>query len=229
MKKHGISNERSSMKINHPCLLAVAVLLGLVQGADATLIQIGDASLGGDRTDGNGSRLNIELDGVNLGPNTYHVMQFGLDTAGTGAVTPLLFQRNNPNDGYTVLWVGSNINVSGTGISTTNYSYGAEMFSLTSPTEVFVGAWHDGGAKVRFINNSGATDHDGNRPGIPQNPTSFFVGQNLADTDITNSGIRRTYMMEANIAVPEPSTTFVLAAALGLTGWRRRRRRLSMG
>ena len=221
MKKHGISNERSSMKNNHPCILAIAVLLGLMQGADATLIQIGDANLGGTKTtDGPGTRLNIELDGVNLGPNTYHVMQFGLDTAGTGNITPLLFQRNTLDNGYTVLWVGDDISVSGTGLSTTSYSYGAETFSLASPTEVFVGAWHDGAAKVRLVNGVGRTAHD-NSP-----PASYVVGQNLLDGSISHSNLGRTYMMEANIAVPEPSTFTLLLGGLAASVLRRRRRHL---
>jgi len=207
--------------------IVIIAVTSTTSQVSAATIQIGDANLGATGVDTAGeSRLNIELSAVNLVAGTYNVLQYEIDTDGVGNVTPLLFQRNALDSGYNVLWVGTDIAVTGTGapnVATTNYTAGSEQFTLTGTTDVFVGAWHDGGARVRW-QSGGATDHDG---GATQSPTSFVVAQEILDSDITNSGIGRTYMVEATVnLVPEPST-FCLTAfgLLGLLACGRRRRR----
>ncbi len=205
-------------------LLSSFVGLAFVTASQAALTQIGDANLGATGVDTAGqSRINIELDAVNLAAGTYNVTQFELGVDGTGNVTPLLFVRNGANNGYTVLWVGSDIGVTGaaaTVVTTTNYGAGAEQFTLGSATDVYVGAWHDGGALVAWQPGNG-TDHDG---GVAQTPTSFAVSDTLLDSDISHSGIGRTYMIEASVdVVPEPSSAVLLGLG-GLALMLRRRR-----
>lgn len=207
-------------------ILSLVLLVGLTQISGATII--GNANLGATAVDNAGeSRLNIELDAVSFVAGTYGVSQFEVDTDGSGIVTPLLLQRNALDNGYDVIWVGSDINVSGTSapnVTTTNYTPGSEQFTVTgASTDVFVGAWQDGNARVRLL-FGGGTDHDG---GVVQTPTTFILGQNILDSDITNSGLPRTYSIGATI-IPEPSTLILTGLAFLSLGLRRKKRNWSL-
>ena len=76
----------------------------MISFPEAAVVQLGSAEVGGTGVDTDGqSRINIELDASNFAAGTYNVLQFRLDAEGDGDVTPLLFQRNGSNNGYTVL------------------------------------------------------------------------------------------------------------------------------
>ena len=199
-------------------------VVGMTGAAEAVLIGAGTA-IPNDESDTAGGRINVDQGSpATLQPGVYIATAFQFDALVAGTVTPFLATGGGANSQYTVIALSNEIPVPNPGQDQSAPFTGSNIFTITTPTQVFGGIASSTQNPIALDNGTPAnTDHEGGG----QAATSYLVtlGGNVPpDGTFSNANLGRTYAFAINVElVPEPAALSVgLLGGLGLLARRRR-------